>query len=43
MRHMLLVAVCASALTSGFEQLSSAQTKQEKSPPVQSQLAHPQF
>lgn len=38
MRHLLLVVVCASALTSGFEQLSSAQTKQEKSPPVQSQL-----
>ena len=38
MRHRLLVAVCASALIFGFEHLSSAQTKQEKSSPEQSKL-----
>src|SRR5262245_40326815 len=38
MRHLLLVAVCASALIFGFQQFSSTQAKQEKSSPEQSQL-----
>ena len=38
MKNLLLLVLCALALVSAFEQLSETQTKQEESPPQQSQL-----